>query len=164
MEVRGQSLWPVGISLTEEGDNVQQALKTALSRSPVCSPVTVTASTAPTGLLTHTLPPFRQILVWGLRNLKQVRCPQLLVECWEEALMTEPIKDYQTNPNFGQSVLFLTLVRGPWAGLGQPLLWEASRGLSPAAVHADGGSLRTAPRVEGGGQQGLRPADHGGSG
>lgn len=71
---------------------------------------------------TQTLPPVRQILVWGLRNLKQVCCPQLLVECWEETLMTEPIKDYQTNPNFGQSVLFLTLVRGPWAGLGQPLL------------------------------------------
>ncbi|XP_008698654.2 fer-1-like protein 5 [Ursus maritimus] len=50
-----------------------------------------------------------EILVWGLRNMKQVRSPQLLVECWEESLQTEPIKDFQTNPNFTQSVLFLTL-------------------------------------------------------
>ncbi|XP_064428635.1 fer-1-like protein 5 [Mirounga angustirostris] len=50
-----------------------------------------------------------EILVWGLRNMKQVRSPQLLVECWEESLQTEPIKDFQTNPNFAQSVLFLTL-------------------------------------------------------
>uniref|UniRef100_A0A8C7BKZ9 Fer-1 like family member 5 n=1 Tax=Neovison vison TaxID=452646 RepID=A0A8C7BKZ9_NEOVI len=50
-----------------------------------------------------------EILVWGLRNMKQVHSPQLLVECWEESLQTEPIKDFQTNPNFKQSVLFLTL-------------------------------------------------------
>ncbi|ELK23215.1 Fer-1-like protein 5 [Myotis davidii] len=50
-----------------------------------------------------------EVLVWGLRNMKQVRSPQLLVECWEEARQTEPIRDFQTNPNFAQSVLFLTL-------------------------------------------------------
>ncbi|XP_040309841.1 fer-1-like protein 5 isoform X1 [Herpailurus yagouaroundi] len=50
-----------------------------------------------------------EILIWGLRNMKQVRSPQLLVECWEESLQTQPIKDFQTNPNFTQSVLFLTV-------------------------------------------------------
>nr|KAF6273936.1 fer-1 like family member 5 [Myotis myotis] len=50
-----------------------------------------------------------EVLVWGLRNMKQVHSPQLLVECWEEARQTEPIRDFQTNPNFAQSVLFLTL-------------------------------------------------------
>lgn len=65
-------------------------------------------------------PTLRQILVWGLRNMKQVRSPQLLVECWEETLQTEPIRDFQTNPNFTQSVLFLTLVRRRQARAGQP--------------------------------------------
>ncbi|KAK2489654.1 hypothetical protein MC885_006254, partial [Smutsia gigantea] len=41
--------------------------------------------------------------------MEQVRSPQLLVECWEESLQTEPIPDFQTNPNFTESVLFLTL-------------------------------------------------------
>uniref|UniRef100_A0A8C0NM80 C2 domain-containing protein n=1 Tax=Canis lupus familiaris TaxID=9615 RepID=A0A8C0NM80_CANLF len=50
-----------------------------------------------------------EILTWGLRNMKRVRSPQLLVECLEESLQTEPIRDFQTNPNFTQSVLFLTL-------------------------------------------------------
>ncbi|MBV95087.1 Fer-1-like protein 5, partial [Eschrichtius robustus] len=50
-----------------------------------------------------------QMLVWGLRNMKQVRSPRLLVECWEESVQTEPIRDFQTNPNFTQSALFLTL-------------------------------------------------------
>ncbi|XP_024427595.2 fer-1-like protein 5 [Desmodus rotundus] len=50
-----------------------------------------------------------EILVWGLRNMKQVRSPWLLVECWEETVQTEPIADFRTNPNFSQSVLFLTL-------------------------------------------------------
>uniref|UniRef100_A0A8C6CT22 Fer-1 like family member 5 n=1 Tax=Moschus moschiferus TaxID=68415 RepID=A0A8C6CT22_MOSMO len=50
-----------------------------------------------------------EILVWGLRNMKQVRSPRLLVECWEESLQTEPIRDFQTNPNFAQSALLLTL-------------------------------------------------------
>nr|KAF6301287.1 fer-1 like family member 5 [Pipistrellus kuhlii] len=50
-----------------------------------------------------------EILVWGLRNMKQVSSPQLLVECWEETRQTEPIRDFKTNPNFAQSVLFLTL-------------------------------------------------------
>lgn len=39
------------------GGSVQQVLKTVLSCSPACYPVTVTASTAPTGPLTQTLPP-----------------------------------------------------------------------------------------------------------
>uniref|UniRef100_A0A8D1A3V6 Fer-1 like family member 5 n=2 Tax=Sus scrofa TaxID=9823 RepID=A0A8D1A3V6_PIG len=50
-----------------------------------------------------------EMLAWGLRNMKQVRSPQLLVECWDESLQTEPIRDFQTNPNFTQSALFLTL-------------------------------------------------------
>ncbi|XP_012582790.1 PREDICTED: LOW QUALITY PROTEIN: fer-1-like protein 5 [Condylura cristata] len=50
-----------------------------------------------------------ELLVWGLRNMKKVRSPQLLVECWEESLQTEPIRDFQANPNFKESVLFLTL-------------------------------------------------------
>ncbi|XP_054441637.1 fer-1-like protein 5 [Pteronotus mesoamericanus] len=50
-----------------------------------------------------------EILVWGLRNMKRVRSPWLLVQCWEETVQTEPIRDFQTNPNFAQSVLFLTL-------------------------------------------------------
>ncbi|KAI5929400.1 Fer-1-like protein 5 [Manis javanica] len=50
-----------------------------------------------------------EILVWGLRNMEQVHSPQLLVECWEESLQTEPIPDFQTNPNFTESVLFRTL-------------------------------------------------------
>ncbi|KAB1256675.1 Fer-1-like protein 5 [Camelus dromedarius] len=50
-----------------------------------------------------------EVLVWGLRNMKQVRSPQLLVECWEESLRTEPIRDFQTDPNFTESVLFLML-------------------------------------------------------
>ncbi|KAJ1078187.1 hypothetical protein K5549_011514 [Capra hircus] len=50
-----------------------------------------------------------EMLVWGLRNMKQVRSPRLLVECWEECLQTEPIRDFQTNPNFAQSTLLLTL-------------------------------------------------------
>lgn len=72
--------------------------------------------------------------------MKQVRSPQLLVECWEESLQTEPIKDFQTNPNFTQSVLFLTLVRQPWAeqGLGQsfPPKRPHALPLLGAAVHA----------------------------
>ena len=76
--------------------------------------------------------PSRQMLVWGLRNMKQVRSPRLLVECWEESLQTEPIRDFQTNPNFAQSALLLTLVRTQWARAGtMPVGREASRsGLS----------------------------------
>lgn len=100
--------------------------------------------------------------------MKQVRSPQLLVECWEESLQTQPIKDFQTNPNFTQSVLFLTVVRQPRAkqGLGQPspLGGLMPRPLLGAAVHAYGGGLRATPHIEGGGQSGLRPADCGGSG
>lgn len=97
--------------------------------------------------------PLRQVLVWGLRNMKQVRSPQLLVECWEEARQTEPIRDFQTNPNFAQSVLFLTLVSRPQARAGQPTPQARSHGASLwAAVHAHGGGLRAAPRIEGGGQ------------
>lgn len=70
------------------------------------------------GPLTEGLParPSWQILAWGLRNMKEVRAPQLLVECWEETLQTEPIKDFPQNPNFAQSVLFLTVVRRPGRG------------------------------------------------
>lgn len=71
--------------------------------------------------LPRTRPPLSwQILVWGLRNMEQVHSPQLLVECWEESLQTEPIPDFQTNPNFTESVLFRTLVRRPRVRAGQP--------------------------------------------
>lgn len=119
-------------------------------------------------VLCPTPPLFWQILVWGLRNMKQVRSPQLLVECWQESLQTEPIKDFQTNPNFAQSVLFVIVVRQPQAkqGLGQP---SPLGGLTPgpllgAAGYAYGGGLRATPHTEGGGQSGLRPANCGGSG
>lgn len=124
---------------------------------------------ARTPAATYPAPPlFRQILVWGLRNMKQVHSPQLLVECWEESLQTEPIKDFQTNPNFKQSVLFLTLVRRPGAeqGLGQPFppVSPHAPPLLGAVVHPHRGSLCATPHTEGGGQSGLRPADRGGSG
>ncbi|XP_062065881.1 fer-1-like protein 5 isoform X1 [Lepus europaeus] len=48
-----------------------------------------------------------EILAWGLRGMKKVRYPQLLVECGEESLKTEPIQDFQTNPNFPEPILFL---------------------------------------------------------
>ncbi|XP_058134096.1 fer-1-like protein 5 [Dasypus novemcinctus] len=50
-----------------------------------------------------------EILVWGLRNLQKVRSPQLLVECGEEALRTEPVADFRSNPGFPQSTLFFTV-------------------------------------------------------
>ncbi|XP_021565491.1 fer-1-like protein 5, partial [Carlito syrichta] len=50
-----------------------------------------------------------EILAWGLRNMKKASSPQLRVEFGEESLTTEPIKDFQTNPNFPESVLILTL-------------------------------------------------------
>ncbi|XP_055985030.1 fer-1-like protein 5 [Sorex fumeus] len=50
-----------------------------------------------------------EILAWGLRNLKYVGSPQLLVECWQETLQTRPIPNFQTNPNFNEPILFLTL-------------------------------------------------------
>nr|XP_020021559.1 fer-1-like protein 5 [Castor canadensis] len=49
-----------------------------------------------------------EILAWGLRNMK-VCYPQLMVECGEKSLKTEPISDFQTNPNFPESILFLTV-------------------------------------------------------
>ncbi|XP_040849283.1 fer-1-like protein 5 [Ochotona curzoniae] len=51
-----------------------------------------------------------EILAWGLRNLKKVHYPQLLVECGEESIKTEPIKDFQTNPNFPEPILFLLVL------------------------------------------------------
>ncbi|CAH7227352.1 Fer1l5 [Phodopus roborovskii] len=50
-----------------------------------------------------------EIMAWGLRNMKKVRYPQLLVECGEESLRTEPISNYQENPNFPQTNFFLTV-------------------------------------------------------
>lgn len=61
---------------------------------------------------------FCQMLAWGLWNMKQVHLPGLLVECWEESMQTEPIRDFQINPNFTQSALFLKLVRRSWARAG----------------------------------------------
>uniref|UniRef100_A0A8C9ANG7 Fer-1 like family member 5 n=1 Tax=Prolemur simus TaxID=1328070 RepID=A0A8C9ANG7_PROSS len=48
-----------------------------------------------------------EILAWGLRNMKKVSSPQLLVEFGEKSLRTEPISDFQTNPNFPESILLL---------------------------------------------------------
>lgn len=62
--------------------------------------------------------------------MKQVRSPWLLVECWEETVQTEPITDFRTNPNFSQSVLFLTLVRGAQARAGQTTPQKKPHGLS----------------------------------
>ncbi|KAK2093226.1 Fer-1-like protein 5 [Saguinus oedipus] len=55
-------------------------------------------------------PWFWQILAWGLRNMKKASSPHLLVEFGEESLKTEPIRDFQTNPNFPESVLVLTVL------------------------------------------------------
>ncbi|XP_036080949.1 fer-1-like protein 5 [Rousettus aegyptiacus] len=63
-----------------------------------------------------------EILTWGLRNMKEVHAPQLLVECWEETLQTEPIKDFPSNPNFTQSVLFLTVFMPTEAAYALPLV------------------------------------------
>lgn len=51
-------------------------------------------------------------MAWGLRNVKNVRYPQLLVECGEACLRTEPISNFQENPNFPKTNFFLTVVRG----------------------------------------------------
>lgn len=79
--------------------------------------------------------------------------PQLLVQCGEMSLETEPIKDYKTNPNFTESVLFHTLVRNPWAKAGDTLFFrEASLWcLIGIAVHTSGGDLHVASHAEGGG-------------
>ncbi|ELV11536.1 Fer-1-like protein 5 [Tupaia chinensis] len=50
-----------------------------------------------------------EVLAWGLRNMKVASSPQLLVECGEETLRTEPIRDFQTNPNFPEPTLFFTV-------------------------------------------------------
>ncbi|XP_076413608.1 fer-1-like protein 5 isoform X1 [Peromyscus maniculatus bairdii] len=49
-----------------------------------------------------------EIMAWGLRNMK-AHHPQLLVECGEESLRTEPISNFQENPNFPKSNFFLTV-------------------------------------------------------
>ncbi|KAL1771885.1 fer-1 5 [Sigmodon hispidus] len=50
-----------------------------------------------------------EIMAWGLRNMKVARYPQLLVECGEASLRTEPISSFQENPNFPTSNFFLTV-------------------------------------------------------
>ncbi|XP_049640551.1 fer-1-like protein 5 [Suncus etruscus] len=50
-----------------------------------------------------------EILAWGLRKLKRVHSPQLFVECWQETLQTQPIPNFQANPNFNEPILFLML-------------------------------------------------------
>ncbi|XP_041511848.1 fer-1-like protein 5 [Microtus oregoni] len=50
-----------------------------------------------------------EIMAWGLRNMKNVRYPQLLVECGEACLRTEPISNFQENPNFPKTNFFLTV-------------------------------------------------------
>ncbi|XP_004633299.1 fer-1-like protein 5 isoform X1 [Octodon degus] len=63
-----------------------------------------------------------EILAWGLRNMKQARHPQLLVECGGEALRTEPIRDFPTNPNFPESALLLTVFMPKEESYVQPLI------------------------------------------
>ncbi|XP_069849711.1 fer-1-like protein 5 [Dipodomys merriami] len=50
-----------------------------------------------------------EVLALGLRNMKEVRYPQLLVEFGEQSVGTKAIQDFETNPNFPDSVLFLTV-------------------------------------------------------
>ncbi|XP_021053268.1 fer-1-like protein 5 [Mus pahari] len=50
-----------------------------------------------------------EIMAWGLRNMTKVRYPQLLLECGEESLRTEPISNFQENPNFPTSTFFFTV-------------------------------------------------------
>lgn len=42
--------------------------------------------------------------------MKKASSPQLLVEFGEESLRTEPIRDFQTNPNFPESESVLVLI------------------------------------------------------
>lgn len=58
--------------------------------------------------------------------MKKARFPQLVVEFGEESQSTEPISDYQNNPNFLQSVLVLMVVRGPRRAGTALLSWGAS--------------------------------------
>ncbi|ERE92669.1 fer-1-like protein 5 [Cricetulus griseus] len=51
-----------------------------------------------------------KILAWGLRNMKKVRYPQLRVECGEQSLRTDPISNYQQNPNFPIKNFLLTVL------------------------------------------------------
>ncbi|XP_035308371.1 fer-1-like protein 5 isoform X2 [Cricetulus griseus] len=51
-----------------------------------------------------------EILAWGLRNMKKVRYPQLRVECGEQSLRTDPISNYQQNPNFPIKNFLLTVL------------------------------------------------------
>nr|XP_012642367.1 fer-1-like protein 5 isoform X2 [Microcebus murinus] len=62
-----------------------------------------------------------EILAWGLRNMK-VNSPQLLVEFGEESLRTEPISDFQTNPNFPESILLLIVYMPTEEAYAQPLV------------------------------------------
>nr|AGE83049.1 fer-1-like 5 protein [Mus musculus] len=50
-----------------------------------------------------------EIMAWGLRNMTKVRYPQLLLECGGESLKTEPISNFQENPNFPTSTFFFTV-------------------------------------------------------
>lgn len=61
-------------------------------------------------------------MAWGLRNMTKVCYPQLLLECGGESLKTEPISNFQENPNFPTSTFFFTVVRGPGQGLDSLLL------------------------------------------
>ncbi|XP_055462731.1 fer-1-like protein 5 [Psammomys obesus] len=63
-----------------------------------------------------------EIMAWGLRNMKKVRYPQLLVECGEESLKTEPISNFQENPNFPSSTFFLTVFMPMEETHAQPLV------------------------------------------
>ncbi|MBZ3885416.1 Fer-1-like protein 5 [Sciurus carolinensis] len=63
-----------------------------------------------------------EILAWGLRNMKKVHYPKLLVEFGEQSLSTEPISDFQSNPNFLESVLFLTVLMPTEAVYALPLV------------------------------------------
>ncbi|XP_045139771.1 fer-1-like protein 5 [Echinops telfairi] len=65
-----------------------------------------------------------EVLAWGLRNLKNVHSPYLLVECGEQTRRTQPIQDYKTNPNFSQSPLFFTLFMPTEEAYSLPLMMK----------------------------------------
>ncbi|XP_019065151.1 fer-1-like protein 5 isoform X2 [Fukomys damarensis] len=63
-----------------------------------------------------------EILAWGLRNMKQARHPQLLVEFGGETLRTEPIEEFPTNPNFPKSALLLMVFMPKEEAYAEPLV------------------------------------------
>ncbi|KAM5227805.1 fer-1-like protein 5 [Ctenodactylus gundi] len=63
-----------------------------------------------------------EILAWGLRNMKKVHYPRLLVECEGESLRTAPISDFQSRPNFSEASLLLVVFMPLEEAYAQPLV------------------------------------------